>query len=268
MSVAPSALISRFTEELRPHPTYQVLCGPTIATKVQRVAQQGEVVRDPLMVTVDGLIIDGYARWLVARERDQVSLPCIQYDFTDEEAIRAVVKHHSGSTGLNSFCRVLMALELEPLLKAAPSSNLTNLPGRDLRKDLARIAGVSTGNFTKVKQLLGTVIPEVRDSLIAGAVRIDPAWRWRILTPPAQREALLAHLYGRPLESTIDRWFTGSRKPRPRRLSQDAYAVKFIASRLGLAQNTDVAVLVIDVAGKALAITRDLYDDLQTLQGG
>ena len=129
------------------------------------------------------------------------------------------------------------------------------------------MASVSTGNFTKVKQLLGKVIAEVRDSLIAGAVRIDPAWRWRLLPPLDQREALMAHLYGRPLESTIDRWFTGPRKPRPRRLPHDAYAVRFIASRLGLAQNTDVAVLVIDVAGKALAITRDLYEDLQTLKG-
>ena len=39
------------------------------------------------------------------------------------------------------------------------SSNLTNdARQRDVRKDVARVAGVSTGNVTKVKQILDSVI--------------------------------------------------------------------------------------------------------------
>ena len=53
-----------------------------------------------------------------------------------------------------------------------PSSNLTNDPRRDVRKDIARIAGVSTGNVTKTKQLLDSVIPEVREWLLRGEVSI------------------------------------------------------------------------------------------------
>ena len=41
-----------------------------------------------------------------------------------------------------------------------------------MRKDIARIAGVSTGNVAKVKKILNSVIPEVRERLLRGEVSI------------------------------------------------------------------------------------------------
>ena len=52
-----------------------------------------------------------------------------------------------------------------------------------MRKDIAEEAGVSTGNVTKVKQFLDTVIPEVRERLLRGEVSIHRAWQWRTLEP-------------------------------------------------------------------------------------
>ena len=63
------------------------------------------------------------------------------------------------------------------------SSKLTNHEHRDVRKDIAEEAGVSTGNVTKVKQFLDTVIPEVRERLLRGEVSIHRAWQWRTLSP-------------------------------------------------------------------------------------
>ena len=73
-------LVDRPTATLRPHPTYQALCGPIAATRVRRVAQQPGPIREPLLTTSAGTILDGHARWQVALDRQQPSLPCIEYD--------------------------------------------------------------------------------------------------------------------------------------------------------------------------------------------
>ena len=59
------------------------------------------------------------------------------------------------------------------------SSNLTNDTHKDVRKDIARLAGVSTGNVTKVKQILDSVTPEVQERLLRSEVSIHRAWQWR-----------------------------------------------------------------------------------------
>ena len=64
-------------------------------------------------------------------------------------------------------------------------ANLTNVGRVDVRADIARVAGVSTGNVTKVKQLLDAVIPEVQDGLRHGEIRIHRAWQWRRLSREA-----------------------------------------------------------------------------------
>src|SRR5436190_21086986 len=108
-----------------------------------------------------------------------------------------------------------MALELEPFLRKrdhwprpgtkTASSKLTNAEHRDVRKAIARVAGVSTGNVTKVKQLLGTVIPETRDTLLRGEISIHRAWQWRTLSAKAQRDALWKHLHRGAIATTIAR---------------------------------------------------------------
>ena len=212
-----SRLVDRPTATLRPHPTYQALCGPIAATRARRVAQQRGPIRAPLVTTSDGTILDGHARWQVALDRQQSSLPCLEYDVTDEEALQIVIQQHRASEGLDAFCRIVMALELEPFFKACSrrsrpetgartlSSNLTNAERRDVRKAIASVAGVATGNVTKVKQLLNSVVPEVRERLVRGEVRIHRAWQWRTLTPKAQRDALWEHLHRRAIKTTIAR---------------------------------------------------------------
>jgi hypothetical protein len=174
----------RPTATLRPHQAYDALCGPIAATRVRRVAEQRGRIREPLLTTSDGTILDGHARWRVAVDRHQSSLPCLEYDVTEAEALQIVIQQHRAAEGLNDFCRIVMALELEPFLServppsrpATPtkgsSSNLTNAEHRDVRKAIASVAGVATGNVTKVKQLLRTVVPDVRERLVRGEIRI------------------------------------------------------------------------------------------------
>jgi hypothetical protein len=66
---------------------------------------------------------------------------------------------------MNDFCRILLARELEPCLKAKAlsnlrfggrmkgSSNLTEDAKVDVRKEIAAAAGVSVGNVTKISTI-------------------------------------------------------------------------------------------------------------------
>jgi len=265
--------VQRATETLRPHPTYQELCGPIALVRVRRVAQQQGPIREPLLTTSDGMILDGHARWQVALDRQQPSLPCIEYDVTDDEALQIVIQHHRASEGLNDFCRIVMALELEPCFRERsrragpttgakkPSSNLTNDEHRDVRKAIARVAGVSTGNVTKVKQLLSTVIQETRGRLLWGEVSIHRAWQWRTLTATAQRDALWEHLHRGAIKTTIARLVRGHADAGAPVRSPDVAAI--VLGGLAIFDAADITVGVVDVPGRAVVVTRACYDELQ-----
>lgn len=134
----PGRLVHRPPAELRPHPIYQELFGAIAATQVSRVARQAGAVLEPLLTTPDGTILDGRVRWQMAINRRLPSLDCIEYDLTEEEALELLLARHHKSEGLNGFCRILVALRLEPYYRAAASrppqagsantrsSNLTN----------------------------------------------------------------------------------------------------------------------------------------------
>ena len=83
-----------------------------------------------------------------------------------------------------------MAQELEPWLREKArsnkqaggqqkgSSNLTEADKLDVRSEIAAVAGVSTGNVSKVKQLLLHAQPALLQALREGEVSIHRAWIW------------------------------------------------------------------------------------------
>ena len=248
-------LVYRPLAELRPYPAYQELCGPIAAKRVRRVAQQTGPIREPLLTTKDGTILDGHARWQVAVERQQHSLPCVVRSVTEEEALRVVIERHSKSVGLNDFGRILLALRLEPYLREhrqrlqhetgnkKPSSNLTNTGGTDVRVEIARVAGVSTGNVTKVKQILETATPPIPEALLRGEISIHRASQWRKLTPKEQRDALWEHRNSSGI------------KVQP-------VVSSTVLSRLATCGSADITLVVADIPGRAVILTRECYEDL------
>ena len=48
-----------------------------------------------------------------------------------------------------------------------------------VRSKIAKAAAVSTGNVTKVKQLLEGIVPEIREALYGREVSIHWAWKLR-----------------------------------------------------------------------------------------
>ena len=266
-------LAHRPTTALRPHPVYQELCGPIAAARVRRVAQQAGPIGEPLVTTTDGTILDGHARWQVAVDRKQPTLHCIEYDVTEDEALQIVVQRHRTSEGLNAYGRIVLALGLEPHFRArrhrpkpasgnpASSSNLTVYEHGDVRNDIANEAGVSTGNVTKVKQILDNVIPEVRERLLRGEISIHRAWQWRTLTTTAQRDALWEHLHRNAIKDTVRRLVRTHADPGAP--AQPIDVAVTVLGGLASYDPTDLTVAVVDVPGRAVVVTRACYDELQ-----
>ncbi len=233
-------------------------------------AVSGTPIIEPLLTTRDGLILEGHERWAVARQQGRPSLPCIEYDLTGEEALTFMLEQHRRSERLNDFCRIVMALALEPHWRARArerqrqggtgtlSSKLTKGHAIDVRAELARAAGVGAGNVTKVKQLLKTAAPAVRAALRRGEVKIHRAWQWRDLPPNRQNQELNKFLTGKDIKHTIRNML---RKHGPRRdnaLSIEQFAARLACPPRGALENATL--LVTELPGPAIVVTRDLYD--------
>jgi len=134
---------------------------------------------------------------------------------------------------------------------------LTNVDRKDARADIARVAGVSAGNVTKVKQTIETAIPEVRESLRNEDVSIHRAWQWRRLSATQQRQALWQHRNRKETGQTIRRLI--AQHTRGQRVAPEVDQLRDILG--GLAAD-ETAVVVADIPGNAIVVTRECCEDL------
>ncbi len=145
------------------------------------------------------------------------------------------------------------------------SSNLTNAKYLDVRAVIPDVAGVSTGNVTKVKQLLPHIVPAVREQLLLGHVSIHRAWQWRTLSPKEQRDALWEHLHRTDLKKTIARLIRAHVSLDPERPANDAASLLSALSKLN---PSTVTVAVVDTPGDAVVVTQGCYDALREQLAG
>jgi len=233
--------------------------------------------QDPLLITRDRLILDGYARWELARKQGRPTLPCIEYDLTEAEALHCLLQRHRRSTGLNDFCRILLALDLEPLLKEKARANqqsgglgkglskLTEASRVNVRSEIAAVAGVSVGNVAKVKDLKMTADPELQRALRDREISIHQAWLWRKLAPERQREELRLYRARKGIrEYARARAFRHRRKSSPTVLD-----VGDLLKRLSGLESSElgsVGLLVIKGRDKCVFVTEGLLEALPPYQ--
>jgi len=265
-------LTSRHPRELRPHAAYVDICGEPSELKLNAICKRDASWYEPLVVTTGGTILDGHARWTIAIRENRSTISCIEYDLTEEEALRVILDRHRETNSLSPYCRVLLALRLELELQESArrrkaregtplSSNLTKQERTDVRKEIARISGVSTGNVTKVKQILESAAPEVRLALQRGIVRIHRAWKWRGFSAQRQQEALLFYTSGKSVQKVVSRLIRQHVKSE----EPDLPTIKTLAQLLnrftgGVLEEKHV--VVADVPGHMLVVTRELYQSL------
>jgi hypothetical protein len=182
---------SRLVAEIRPHPRILQHCLSPATAKLSALADRGDLAfQDPLMVTAEGIILDGFARWTLARLKGYTMLPCMVRHLDESEALVYILQKQRQSVGLNDFIRISLALELEPNFRAQArerqrlggekklSSNLTGAQRIDVRARIAETASVCVANVTKVKRLIESADVTVLTALRVGEIRIHRAWTW------------------------------------------------------------------------------------------
>lgn len=177
--------------DLQPHPGLLRVGIVPAARSLSALADGGDAAfAHPLTVTHDGFIIDGYARWELAKAQGRAQVQCVVRTISEGQALIQLLQWQHRSARLNDFDRIRLALGLEEELKAQArfrqqtagrtkaSSEMTKPQPLDVRAEIARVAGVSAGNVTHTKVLLAKAAPEVISALAEGKIRIGRARKW------------------------------------------------------------------------------------------
>lgn len=210
-SEAVPRMVMRRTDALKPHPSLlKQDLSPTNERLLALEKLGAAIFEQPLLITQENLIVDGYARWRIAHRQQRDTLLCQVCQLTEQEALQRILQTHRRPEWLNDFNRVQLALDLEPSLreraranqsaggKDKVSSKLTEDRRLDCRKQIATLAGVSTGNVTKVKQILRSVTaPQLMNALRSGEIRIHRAWKLSSLSVKKQVDELDNRRYRR-----------------------------------------------------------------------
>jgi hypothetical protein len=269
-------LVTCHPDELRPHPSYIRHNLAVHACQLSAVAELGDLAfREPLVITQDHIILDGFARWTLARLQGRSTLACLEYEMSEPEALQNILQRHRRSSGLNDFIRICLALELEPFLKSKGrakqqaggqnkgSSILTEAERLDVRKEIAHLAGVSVGNVTKVKQLTTTAHSDIIKALREKELSIHRAWLWRTLSPEEQMERLWLNQSKRGIARTI-RHLLSPYLPKSSPLVTELEDLIKVVSALQLGKGGSVRVVSINVPGKAIFVTEELLRTLES----
>jgi hypothetical protein len=196
-------LVDLSLDQLHPHASYTRHRLSVSAQQLAALAALGDLAfQQPIMVTHTGTIIDGYARWELARRQGRQSLLCLEYKLSEEEALRRLILSHRPSRGYNGYCRSLLALDLEPSFRSRAHANqqiggqkkgasdLTEAQRVDVRSEIAAVANVSTGNLTKARQVATHADRAIREAAKSGEILVHRAWQLSRLPHHHQRKKL------------------------------------------------------------------------------
>lgn len=196
-------LVTCSASELRPHPSYarhNLTVQPFKLAALEHLGELGS--SEPLLITRERYIIDGYARWELATRKGRPTLNCIEYDLTAEQALEELIRKHRRSQGLTDFIRIELALDLEGYFKDKAFLNrqvggrlkglskLTAAEKVNSRTEIARIAQVSVGNVHKVKYVLSHACAPLYEAARTGEISINLADKWSHESDAQQRESL------------------------------------------------------------------------------
>jgi hypothetical protein len=208
---------TRSLTELVPHPGLVKFSKGYSTQELSTLSERGEAAfTDLLTITHENVIVEGYALWELARLQGWPTVKCVVRHMDREAALLYLLGRNRGSKGIGDFTRILMALELEPWFRERAkvnqrfggrekgSAHLAEAERLDVRIEVARAAGVSAGNVSKVKRIVQAGIPEIREALLTGEISINRATIWVGHAAPAQVRQLSDYRNERGIRSTIN----------------------------------------------------------------
>jgi hypothetical protein len=271
-------LVTRRIDELRPHPSYS-RHGLTVSVcqLSSLLALDDHVWGEPIAITQNGLIVDGYARVQRAKQVGRETILCIEYTLNEEEGLRELLRRHLGCNRLNDFCRILLARELEPWFKERAienqkaggknkgSSNLSEAERVDVTAKVAEAAGVSVGNISKVKQLLRTAIPELLRALRRKEISINAGWMLSKKSSAIQRAELGIPRCKQNIKKDM-RILASRHRSRSLPIGPDPSNLIKQLSVLESGEPGLIPVFVSEAPGRAVCLTKELFLELVAKQ--
>jgi DNA polymerase III delta prime subunit len=242
------------------------------------LADRGErAFCDPIAITRDRIVIDGYARLELAKRTGRQMLDCFEYELRSEDALEELIRTHCASRGLTDFVRIELALDLESHFQRKALINqqaggqgkglskLTIAEQVNTRREVARLAAVSCGNVRKVKNILADACSSLRQAAREEEVSINLADRW-CLEPEAQQQE---HLRLMRIERGIKRKarnLVAAHLARVSPSTRDRQVIK-LSDLVGLLNIGSVEVEIVDAPGRTMFATKELIDSLTQRQG-
>jgi hypothetical protein len=191
-------------------------------------------ITEPILITTNGTILSGFGSWRSAVFDGRFEINCIEYPLSEDESLQFILTHHQTRRGWNDFVRIRLALTLEPSLQQKALDNIrtggklkgsANLPEAhriDVRKEIARAAGVGDRNVSNVRTILQRAHPILEGALKEGALSINRAIRLCNLPVAEQLEQFIRYSEERATNRVIRRSIP---QPKDKSASLDVVAV-------------------------------------------
>jgi len=135
-----------------------------------------------------------------------------------------------------------------------------------VRKEIARIAGVSVGNVTKVKTLMITADPAIVTALQDKEISIHRAWSWRKLPHKGQRDKLWLIRIERGTGKTVRRLISAHETRKSSSLT-DLGDLSKIMPALQQIETGSVRLVSVRAPGRIIFVTEELARTLRTRDG-
>jgi hypothetical protein len=91
-------------DHLRAHPDFTKHSSGYSTTEISALCDRGEsAYEDPLTITQDGFVVEGYALWQLARLQKRRTVRCIVREMSREQALLHIIDRNRGSKGINDF---------------------------------------------------------------------------------------------------------------------------------------------------------------------
>ena len=268
--------VSRPPDELQLHPSLVRHGIPEFGGRIDSVSLTDSLpMRDLVLITRNNIVLAGYEIWRAALLRQDQTVACLEYNFTDEEALRWILAHSLPSQHLNNFQRILLALDLEPSLIARAkenqqtggrlkgSSELSEAQTIDTCHEIAKAAGVGAGSVRKVKKILQDGHPQAIEALHSREIHIDRAFEW--LKDTEAREDYFAGRVAREIRRDVVRIVRKhSAIPVKRLLTPSLQRIGYKLAEMRGEELSCIYVLEIPISGQVICFSSEFLNLLKT----
>jgi len=261
--------VIRRPEQLRLHPALQELGAIGEIGELNVAAcLKNQCLPEPILITLDGIILCGIGRWRWALFEGKHEIDCVEYALSEDESLRFTLAYHQTRCGWNAFVRIRLALTQETKLQQRALDNMraggrykrsANLPEAqhvDVRDEIARIAWVCPRYVSSVKSILEVAHPRLIGALRDNTLTINRAILFCRLPRAEQLEQFIRYSEERATNKVIRRTIA---QPKEEKASLDVVSVLDALQHLEGRQPGSVAVRVGRHKRTVVLIGQDLF---------